>query len=355
MSPKGKGKAKATPPPPDASDSDRGSHYEDIRGDGSRQFPGPDPFAVVGLPANDPLHTKRSIGLHVRKVVSPHVYERGQVKGLTQGKTVPTWSQVNEARDKLLVDQSTLDATRKFWLGKGSKVVWNPFAEIGSDAARRGSKTPRKFVLHADLKSGTNPFFLHAVPKSYYTATAEDVADEHFGASNAPPRTPAKSATKPDLGTSYWNPVNVDHDDDPFVGNHPAFEGYFRGPYNAYMQATAGKTTGGVSAASSRSSPIFPPSRQPATPSKRRQDPKGVMIGTWKHSFPGSPSASRGNAVYASRDRNGRVCRRLSKEDPDGNVVVGGQFHAKKTNVKHKDVLHVGEFEGLDKEQVEAR
>lgn len=51
-----------------------------------------------------------------------------------------------------------------------------------------------------------------------------------------------------------------------------------------------------------------------------RLDPKGILLGTWKHS--GLPAATS-HDVCASRDMKDRINRRISKVDMHGEVIVG--------------------------------
>ena len=64
----------------------------------------------------------------------------------------------------------------------------------------------------------------------------------------------------------------------------------------------------------------------------------------WRHS--GLPR-HRANVVYGSRDALGRYNRRISKYSPDGKVVKGGIFSAKKTICSHDDMDYEDEYKGL--------
>jgi len=95
--------------------------------------------------------------------------------------------------------------------------------------------------------------------------------------------------------------------------------------------------------------------RSPATPgsaARRRTQPKGVFVGKWRHSRL-SPRAA--NAVYASRDNRGYVNRRVSKEDNEGNVVVGGAYDAQRTACSHEDIIYIARYAGLSKAAVDAQ
>ena len=90
------------------------AYFDGISNQGSTQFPGPDPFAVLGLPASEKI-TIAGIRVHARKICKPHVLLRGDAGALTESPRVPTWEQINTAKDKLLkIDDRTLDATRQF-------------------------------------------------------------------------------------------------------------------------------------------------------------------------------------------------------------------------------------------------
>ena len=69
----------------------------------------------------------------------------------------------------------------------------------------------------------------------------------------------------------------------------------------------------------------------PGTPKKRCIDPRGLLFGTWKGA---ELRAVHSNAVYGSRDIKNRIKRRISKESPSGNVVVGNFNHKSNWNGK---------------------
>ena len=87
----------------------------------------------------------------------------------------------------------------------------------------------------------------------------------------------------------------------------------------------------------------------PGTPQKRRLDPRGLLLGTWKAS---GLQADEANAVYWSRDVKNRINRRISKESPLGRVVMGGNFNNKKTACKHADIDYLPEYQGMTNEEV---
>lgn len=107
---------------------------------------------------------------------------------------------------------------------------------------------------------------------------------------------------------------------------------------------------------STTSRPIFTTPTRPArsigsTPRNAhcRAVPKGVFVGKWRHSGLALHAA---NAVYASRDTQNRVKRRVSKEDNVGGVVVGGRYEPKRTACRHEDILYIARYAGRDKATV---
>lgn len=94
-----------------------------------------DPFAVFGLHADDQELSKRGVRSHYRKVVMPHVFQRGSQAAATAGPRVPTWTQVNMAKDMLLEGSKTAFEELKTAWSQKSQQVWDPFAELGSDEA----------------------------------------------------------------------------------------------------------------------------------------------------------------------------------------------------------------------------
>lgn len=62
-----------------------------------------DVFAVFGLHADDFQLTLRGVRYHLRTVVMRHVFERGiPATAASSGPRIPTWTQVNVARDILI-------------------------------------------------------------------------------------------------------------------------------------------------------------------------------------------------------------------------------------------------------------
>lgn len=102
------------------------------------------------------------------------------------------------------------------------------------------------------------------------------------------------------------------------------------------------------------SAPPTPSSRpsyaaMPGTPQKRRLDPRGILLGTWKHS---GLHADNANAVYGSRDIKNRINRRISKESPLGRVVTGGNYNHKKTACRHDNIDYLPQFQGMTADEV---
>ena len=91
---------------------------------------------MLGLHADNTTITIGGIRLHTRKVVMKHVFERGKKPAATSGPNVPTWSQVNQAKDMLTESQGRLDALRIKW-APVSMQTWNPFAAPGSNKAKQ--------------------------------------------------------------------------------------------------------------------------------------------------------------------------------------------------------------------------
>ena len=115
-----------------------------------------DPFAVFGLHADDGALSMRGARVHYRKVVMPHVFERGQQPAASNGPRVPTWAQVNQAKDMLLGgSKGSFEALKTAWSAK-SVQVWNPFAIAGS---------PRVQLARTDRTGTSTP--LHSAPIPY--------------------------------------------------------------------------------------------------------------------------------------------------------------------------------------------
>ena len=85
---------------------------------------------------------------------------------------------------------------------------------------------------------------------------------------------------------------------------------------------------------------------------RRRTRPVGVFLGTWRNS---GLEAAASPSVYGSRDRRGRINRRLSKWTPAGVLVTGGNYSAFRTSCTHDDVLYAVHFQGLGREEIDRR
>lgn len=82
----------------------------------------------------------------------------------------------------------------------------------------------------------------------------------------------------------------------------------------------------------------------PGTPQNRRYDPRGLLLGTWKHA---GQDAVRANAVYGSRDKQ---TKSNQQTDLQGvcNRTAGkwGHFHNKKTACSHEDIDYLPQYQG---------
>ena len=78
------------------------------------------------------------------------------------------------------------------------------------------------------------------------------------------------------------------------------------------------------SASSAPRTPRYQPtsSRNPPSAHRCRVPPKGIYLSNWKRS--GLP-IERSNAVYGSRDSRNYINRRISKENAEGQVKLGGK------------------------------
>ncbi|KAI9798656.1 MAG: hypothetical protein M1833_004645 [Piccolia ochrophora] len=87
------------------------------------------------------------------------------------------------------------------------------------------------------------------------------------------------------------------------------------------------------------------------------EEPLGLFLGTFAAS--GLPANGVNalfvpNAVYGSRDQQGRINRRVSKQDRNNRAVTGGNYDPTRTSCSHQDIDYKPEFAGMDKEQVDA-
>lgn len=110
-------------------DPECGAHFELQRLKGTDEL---DMFAVIGLHADARQLDLARLRSHIVKTVIPHVFEREgrgprRPGGGTSGAKVPTWEQVNAARDifREPTDSGLLDLQNK-WRNK-SEQFWNPF------------------------------------------------------------------------------------------------------------------------------------------------------------------------------------------------------------------------------------
>lgn len=92
-----------------------------------------DVFSVLGLAAETPEITVQQIKLQFILCLK-HVFERQKGQALTTARNVPTWAQLNVAKENLSSKQKILHAV-DIW--KYTSVqVWNPLAPVGSAAAK---------------------------------------------------------------------------------------------------------------------------------------------------------------------------------------------------------------------------
>ena len=99
---------------------------------------GLDPFAVLGLSVDAGDLNPPRVRAQVRRVWR-HVFKRGSTGAITAGPRIPTWQQVNVARD-MLVTEWGITTARGRWR-QGSVVVWNPLAEPGTPEAYQPART----------------------------------------------------------------------------------------------------------------------------------------------------------------------------------------------------------------------
>ena len=125
-----------------------------------------DPFAVFGLHADDAALSMRGARVHYRKAVMPHVFERGAQPAASTGPRVPTWVQVNQAKDMLLGgDMASFEALKTAWRGR-SVQVWNPFAAVGSTQVQL-ARTDRTGTLHTHTHTHTPPSTPCPIPHTH--------------------------------------------------------------------------------------------------------------------------------------------------------------------------------------------
>lgn len=281
-----------------------------------------DPFACLGLHADLDQLSMTGVRYHFRKEVVKHVFEAPN-RMQTKGPRVPTWSHCNQAKQMLLGgNKRDFERLKTAWKYR-SVQVWNPFAAVGSAEAkmsrvgRTGMQSPCLWQINTDR-------VLHAVPAKYFQPDVEEVPDEHFQqrpgrAGYATAEDPFQTAGNPGTGSGtqrnpFWFPES--DDEESTAGSYPRTP---RTPHTPRMP-----------------SPPPLPSRNPASSSRQRIKPKGILLGTWARA--GVHADQSPNAVYGSRDRLNRINRRIAKVDIVGEVVLGGFFDAKRTACKHDHI-----------------
>ena len=297
-----------------------------------------DPFAVLGLHADDNQLSMTGCRYHIRKQVMPHVFERGAGGALTRGPRVPLWRHVNVVKEMLLAGSKThFESVKAQWAGR-SVQMWNPFEAPGSVEAlvplrSRFGKSSYSFpacsVLCFAFPCLRLTLGLHTVPPQYHQPDVEEVEDEYDVAQRQNQSSTAGTGTKE-------NPFEFDDEDDNTTSATPSTplprptpSTPLSRPFASYGNASS-----------------HPPSSH-----HRRMEPRGVYLGTWINS--GLPAANS-NAVYGSRDRKDRINRRISKEDNYGRVVIGGRYDHKRTACSHADINYIPKYQGMSKEQVDA-
>lgn len=198
-----------------------------------------------------------------------------------------------------------------------SVQTWNPFEPPGSEAAR----SPRRD---------------RALPKEYCRPEVQDVPDESTASNN--------NNASP-FG-SYANPFVVDEDDIPSSARSGPI-GSTTGSRPAQPPPTPTTPRRGNAGQPTQT----PLAAAPRTPGGRRKEPKGIYLGTRSGS---ELSGSQSNAVYGSKDRLGRINRRISKEDNAGNVITAGNFDPRVTACKHEDIRYIQRLQGLTRSQVDS-
>lgn len=193
---------------------------------------------------------------------------------------------------------------------------------------------------------------MHAVPAHYY-ASVEDAADEYDARFRQPDPTDPETACSPHEPFDDWYNANFGGGSASGFAD-AAGAGTQNSPFDLDPEEDA--------TASSRNAET-PPSPPPsdfvrdeiagnqATPQKRRLDPRGILLGTWKVR---SPHAVGANAVFVSRDRLGRINRRLSKQTVAGTNANNPAFNARRTACKHEMINHTARWQGMTKAEVDS-
>ena len=304
------------------------------------------PFWVLGILPSETL-TLPELQRFVRLRVSPHVVERDATKcGKTTGPNVPLWRQTNAAIQGLQSNKDFASAIRHWTPCR--PLLWNPLAAPGSDAARQPPPTP----------PSSNS--AHGSPSNTAAAGA-------LPTPSASPEKPRLPRDRDAASGTATNPIELpqsdDSADDGVSDNDIAGEDiveYVPAPGAAVAllhginQPIDGIVARNVPLAIDGVPKLPRPERRGSGGSshnRRRTQVVGVCLGTWSHS--GLP-AEASNAVYGSRDKRGRINRRISKQTMGGVLVVGGSYSCYRTSCSHDDIVYVEHLAGLSKADVDA-
>ena len=373
-----------------------------------------DPWAVIGIAPEDTAFDAASIKTFIKRVVTPHVFERDPnvPHGVTFGPRVPCWRHVNSVRSRFEDDDEVAGA-RLQWKDV-SMQTWNPHARPGS-AAAKVPRSATVVVEEEEQRQQQQPTASSSRPAGRGKRKRPGVViidsssdDERGGSADRRPDGPSprkrqrtagsrpsspfvvpdedENAGPPRGGTAWDDAYTVsssddddddddDNDDDDDDNNDDSIIIDEAGE-DEHVHETAGsadvneqltestpaagpaQATGAAAAAAgtagSTTTPTTPlmPShvRNPPSGNRRRYTPKGVYLGSWNRS---GLHAMESNAVYGSSDGRGRVNRRISKEDNNGRVVVGGNYDSKRTACSHGDINYAGRFAGQSKEAID--
>ncbi|KAL8761396.1 MAG: hypothetical protein Q9184_002491 [Pyrenodesmia sp. 2 TL-2023] len=223
------------------------------------------------------------------------------------------------------------------------------------DLTRFGRVGPGEFNLHGSDNT---------LAQQYSTQPFHDndpIRPCHRAAGIGPRGTEAGFSQDSDFSTSKSSP-SYSEDDRGFHAPAAGRSGPDASPAGADLYATSPDRHKSEVIAQESQEPAETPHEQGATqPSKaagrkrkfhrRRQDPLGILLGTLK--CRGS-MAGAANAVYGSRDRFGRVNRRISKEDPYGRVVIGDRMNHM-SSCSHGDISYFDRFRYMTKDEVDAQ
>ncbi|KAL8688232.1 MAG: hypothetical protein Q9218_005805 [Villophora microphyllina] len=358
---------------------------------------GLDPFAVLGLPADTDGLTQASARLHARTVLH-HVFERSGLGsttsgkgGLTAGLRVPLWRHVNDARSMIACNEDDFQSLRLRWIHRGSMQTWNPLAPVGSAEAlrpREVSHSSKKPSVYQEVDLGKHARGMGTAEDPF---SFDDLEDEEEEEDVILARSPPKRHPRTQRGAVSPQPPHLRSSPPPTylrstAGSHPPPHPYTQrgafdprppppasNPPSAQPEPTT-RSRRSVHSSTSKNpradtfdtpsaTTAEPPSatasrgrtaasaRNPATPSKRRLEPRGIYLGTWRKS---GLRARYSNAVYGSQDAKGRINRRISKEDAHGSVVHHGAYDCRRTACSHHDIDYVGNYRNMTKEEVDA-